>query len=113
MCAHAHEYVHVCSVGMSQFLVCSLYFYVSVPDEKLVFELELALVSSQPWVTAPKHLCMWSGGKVPLQALDTDECMIYLQVVSSPLKSIPVHWIVEYTMLKYVCMSHVSRTKTS
>lgn len=35
---------------------------ISVPDEKLGFELELGLVSSHPWVTAPKHLCMWSGG---------------------------------------------------
>ena len=44
-------------------MVCSNCVCNSVPDEKLVFELELALISSQPWVTAPKHLCMWSGGK--------------------------------------------------
>lgn len=32
------------------------------PNEKLNFELDMALISSQPWITAPKHLCMWSGG---------------------------------------------------
>ena len=37
---------------------------ISVPTEKLVFDLMLALVSSHSWVTAPKHLCMWSGGKL-------------------------------------------------
>ena len=37
---------------------------VSVPDEKLEFQLELALVSSQAWVMTPKHLCMWSGSKL-------------------------------------------------
>ncbi len=40
---------------------CTCYFFISVPDEKLGFELELGLVSSHPWATAPKHLCMWSG----------------------------------------------------
>ena len=45
----------MCSVS----IIC-----VSVPDEKLEFQLELALVSSQAWVMAPKHLCMWSGSKL-------------------------------------------------
>ena len=31
-------------------------------DPKLEFEMDLALVSSQPWVKTPKHLCMWNGG---------------------------------------------------
>lgn len=43
------------------YLIMYIYGF-SVPDEKLGFELELGLVSSHPWVTAPKHLCMWSGG---------------------------------------------------
>lgn len=39
--------------------ICSL-----APSEKLNFELEVALVSSSSWVTAPNHLCMWAGGIV-------------------------------------------------
>lgn len=37
---------------------------ITVTDEKLSFELELCLISSEPWITAPRHLCMWSGGIV-------------------------------------------------
>ena len=77
VCMHAFMYacVYVHIVNLWCILCC---FYVLVPDEKLDFELELALVSSQPWVTAPKHLCMWSGGKPPLQVLGIDDSMIHL-----------------------------------
>lgn len=52
-------------LGANGLLVYTHYYiiiFVSVPDEKLGFELEVGLVSSHPWVTAPKHLCMWTGG---------------------------------------------------
>ena len=52
---------------------------ISVPDEKLGFELEVGLVSSHPWVTVPKHLCMWSGGT--LSAYDITEELLYLLFV--------------------------------
>ena len=47
-------------------------------DPKLEFEMDLALVSSQPWVKTPKHLCMWNGGTyVQLDSLIDTISIIY------------------------------------
>ena len=31
-------------------------------QEKIEFELHLALVSTESWVVSPKHLALWNGG---------------------------------------------------
>ena len=42
--------------------VCSFVPLPVAPSDKLQFEMELALVCSQSWVQAAKHLVMWNGG---------------------------------------------------
>ena len=31
-------------------------------QEKIEFELHLALISTESWVVPPKHLALWNGG---------------------------------------------------
>ena len=45
-----------------------------VAAEKLEFEMEMCLVSSQPWVKCPKHLCMWPGGNHAWQSTSEQIC---------------------------------------
>ena len=49
------------------------FFSVSVASEsKLSFDLHLALVCSEPWVTAPKHLSLQNAGVCVLYFWCTD-----------------------------------------
>ena len=64
-------------------------------SEKLGFEMELCLVSSQSWVKCPKHLCMWPGGD-HLNSL----CLVYaVCLCACCVLCMYVHYMLEYSFI--------------
>lgn len=88
-------------IGEYKFMVdiCLITKTAAAPSEKLNFELEVALVSSCSWVTAPNHVCMWAGGTACCYNRARHSLFSFLIKADSLwLKLIPGLWKVVPTM---------------
>lgn len=57
-----NSYMYVSMHYTVEYMYIYVFFLFIAAQEKIKFELHLALVSTESWVTTPKHLALWNGG---------------------------------------------------
>ena len=62
ICNYIYMYRQYFTFTCQAFINNILSFCSKAPEEKINFEMQMSLSSTESWVMAPKHLVLWNGG---------------------------------------------------